>query len=187
MPQAVLALGLATVTVSGSVWYLPALADLRAGADRPVSRRGAAAACLSGWTTSGLVAVLLLVSKNWWIPCAAAMAGAVATVGLRAGAAVQRRRETRETARDWAELGRTGQPPATARARTVVAALIGFGPVATVAALGAVAQPEHGTDRWAVAVLPAAVVGLSLATAAAYLRLTRRTNRCRADAVGRRR
>ncbi|MGN5381968.1 hypothetical protein ACQ4WX_47310 [Streptomyces lasalocidi] len=45
MPQAVLALGATTVTASGCVWYLPARADLRAGADRPVSRRTPRACC----------------------------------------------------------------------------------------------------------------------------------------------
>ncbi|MER6526411.1 hypothetical protein [Streptomyces sp. NPDC001508] len=187
MPQAVLALGLAAVTVSGAVWYLPALADLRAGADRPVSRRGAATACVSGWTTSGIVAALLLVSRSWWTPCAAAVAGAVVTVGLRARAAVQRRRETRESARGWAELGRAQQGPGPARARTVVALLIGLGPAAAVVALGAVVVPEPTADRWPVAFLPAAVVGLSLAAAVAYLRMTRSAHRRRPGTVARRR
>lgn len=177
MPRAVLALGLAAVTVAGAVWYLPALADLRAGADRPVSRRGAATACVSGWTTSGIVAALLLVSPSWWAPCAAAVAGAVVTVGLRARAVVQRRREARESARGWAELGGARQVSGAARARTVVALLIGLGPAAAVVALGAVAWPEDAPDRWAVAVLPAAVVGLSLAAAVAYLTTTRTTHR----------
>ncbi|MCZ9337902.1 hypothetical protein NGM37_08945, partial [Streptomyces sp. TRM76130] len=77
MAHPVLALGLALVTASGCVWYLPALADARAGADRPDSRRGRAAACLTGWTTVAGVAVLLLVTGSWWPPGAAAGAGAV--------------------------------------------------------------------------------------------------------------
>ncbi|MFE7979153.1 hypothetical protein [Streptomyces shenzhenensis] len=178
MSHAVLALGLAAVNVSGCVWYLPALADLRAGADRPVSRRSAAAACVSGWSTSGIVALALLLAEAWWIPCAVAVAGAAATVGLRAGAVVQRRREARESARNWAELGHAGQPPGTARARTGVAVLIGLGPAAAVVALVVVVEPGGGTGGWAVAVLPAAVVGLSLALAVAYLRMTRNANRC---------
>lgn len=72
MSHPVLALGAAAVTAAGSVWYLPALADLRAGADRPASRRTGAVACLSGWTTAAAVAVLLLLTDNWWAPCAAA-------------------------------------------------------------------------------------------------------------------
>ncbi|MFQ6200437.1 hypothetical protein [Streptomyces sp. NPDC000405] len=92
---------------------------------------------------------------------------------------MQRRREAREAARDWAELGHTGQPPGTARARAGVAVLIGCGPAAAVVALGVVVGPGGGTGRWAVAVLPAAVVGLSLALAVAYLRMTRNTNRRR--------
>ncbi|MGI5441811.1 hypothetical protein ACQEV4_31975 [Streptomyces shenzhenensis] len=179
MSHAVLALGLAAVNVSGCVWYLPALADLRAGADRPVSRRSAAVACVSGWSASGIVTVALLLAQAWWIPCAVAVAGAAATAGLRAGAVVQRRREAREAARDWAELGHAGQTPGTVRARAGVAVLIGCGPAAAVVALGVVVGPGGGTGRWAVAVLPAAVVGLSLALAVAYLRMTRNTNRRR--------
>ncbi|MER6126897.1 hypothetical protein ABT173_30765 [Streptomyces sp. NPDC001795] len=185
MPQAVLALGAATVTAAGCVWYLPALADLRAGADRPVSRRRAAAACLSGWTTTGIVAVLLFVSDTWWIPSAAAVVGVALTAALRARAAVQRRRETREAARDWADLRPGQHPPDIDRARHVVALLIGIGLAAAVAAttLAVVAEPEHGEDWWAVHAVPSAVVGLCLTIAAVYMRALRRH---RADGGGRR-
>ncbi|MDR3083079.1 MAG: hypothetical protein LBV60_19530, partial [Streptomyces sp.] len=104
MSRTVLALGAAMVTAAGCVWYLPALADLRAGADRTVSRRTAAVACVSGWTTLGVVAALLLVARVWWIPFGAALVGAAVTAGFRARAIVQRRREAQEAARQWAEL-----------------------------------------------------------------------------------
>ncbi|MGW2745542.1 hypothetical protein [Streptomyces sp. NPDC001450] len=167
MAQAVLALGAAMVTAAGSVWYLPALADLRAGADRPPARRRAAAACLSGWATAAIVAVLLLVSDAWWTPSAAAVTGTAVTVGLRARTAVQRRREMREAARDWAALGHDRRPHDTARARSVVAVLIGIGLAAAVAAaaLGTVAEREHGADWRTVATVPSAVVGLFLTLA----------------------
>lgn len=112
MSQPVLALGAALLTVSGGVWYVPALADLRAGTDRPLSRRTAATACLSGWSTAGIIAALLMVSEAWWIPCAAAVAGTAVTVGFRIRAAAQHRREAREAARHWAQLGRSAAPGA---------------------------------------------------------------------------
>ncbi|MEU5083671.1 MULTISPECIES: hypothetical protein [Streptomyces] len=186
MPHAVLALGAAAVTAAGCVWYLPALADLRAGADRPVARRTAAAACLSGWATSGIVAVLLLVCEEWWPPSGASLAGAVATVSLRAHAAVQRRRETREAARDWAALGHLRRPRDTGGARHAVAVLIGTGLIAavTAAALGAVAEREHGRAWWAVASMPSAVVALFLILAVLSGRVLRHH---RAGPSGRRR
>ncbi|MEV5405764.1 hypothetical protein AB0L20_24685, partial [Streptomyces albidoflavus] len=46
MSHGVLALGGAALCLSGSVWYVPAWADLRAGPDRPASRRLAATAVL---------------------------------------------------------------------------------------------------------------------------------------------
>ncbi|MFF3513160.1 hypothetical protein [Streptomyces sp. NPDC002573] len=185
MPQAVLALGVATVIASGCVWYLPAVADLRAGADRPASHRRAAAACLSGWTTAGIVAVLLFVSEAWWMPSAVAAAGAAVTTGLRARAAVQRRRETREVAREWAELRHDQRPPGNGRAGKVVAVLIGIGLAAAVAAatLALVAGREDGRNWWPVASISSGVVGLFLTIAAVYGWGRRR----RVDASGRRR
>ncbi|MEU8972002.1 hypothetical protein AB0D11_22465 [Streptomyces monashensis] len=136
MPQAVLALGATTVTASGRVWYLPALADLRAGVDRPGSRRRAAAACVSGWGTGGVIAVLLLPAEAWWIPCAAAAAGVLLTACLRIGAAAARRTESREAACHWGELGHAHPLPPPDRSRYVVAVLFGAGLVAaTVAAI----------------------------------------------------
>ncbi|MFE0515857.1 hypothetical protein, partial [Streptomyces sp. NPDC058964] len=127
MSQAVLALGVATTTVSGCVWYVPALVDLRAGADRPVSRRSAAAACLSGWGTTGFLAVLLPVAESWWIPAAVAVLGFAVTAGLRVRSAVHRRREVREAASHWAELDQQRTATDPARARKVIAVLIGSG------------------------------------------------------------
>ncbi len=100
MPQAVLALGIAAVTASGYVWYLAALANLRAGADRSFSRRSAAA-CVSGLSPAGIVSVLMLLAEAWWVPCVAAVAGGLLSAGLRIHASVQCRNEVREAARQW--------------------------------------------------------------------------------------
>ncbi|WP_258308374.1 hypothetical protein [Streptomyces sp. NWU339] len=108
MSHPVLALGAAAVTAAGSVWYVPALVDLRAGADRPASRRAEAVACLSGWSTPAVVAVLLFVTGGWWLPCAAALTGSTVATGLWARAAVHRRRSAHEAARLWAQLCRPG-------------------------------------------------------------------------------
>ncbi|MER5910321.1 hypothetical protein ABT124_07400 [Streptomyces sp. NPDC001982] len=176
MSHAVLALGVAAVTAAGCVWYLPALADLRAGADRPLSRRSAAAACLSGWATAGLVAVLLLVTESWWIPGATAVAGASGTVGLRISAAARRRREARETARDWAQLHRTPAPARTDRSRNVVAVLAGVGltTAVVVAFLRLTTAPEDGAHWATAAAAPAMVVGLFLTIAVVHTRTARR-------------
>ncbi|MFD0316264.1 hypothetical protein [Streptomyces flavalbus] len=106
MSHPVLALGTAVLTLAGSVWYVPAVADLRAGADRPRARRTSATACVTGWGTAALVAVLLLLAPDWRLPATAAGAGAVASAALWAGAAVEHRRLRRETARAWAQLSR---------------------------------------------------------------------------------
>ncbi|MFH8769653.1 hypothetical protein [Streptomyces sp. NPDC017958] len=175
------------VAAAGCVWYLPAFADLRAGADRPVSRRRAAAACLSGWTTVGVVAALLLVSEAWWIPSAAAVTGAAVTLGLRVRASMQRRRESREAACQWAELREDPQPPDTEPVRTAaVAVLVGFGPAAAAVAAAAmvVVRPEHGMAGWAVVAVPTTIVALSLGVAAVSGRVLRRP--C-VDGSGRRR
>ncbi|WP_225838582.1 hypothetical protein [Streptomyces sp. NK08204] len=175
MPQAVLALGGAMVTASGCVWYLPAFADLRAGADRPLSHRRAAAACVTGWTTTGIVAVLLLLAEAWWIPCAAAVAGGLLSAGLRIHAAVLRRDETREAARQWRELGH-GKPPVTDRSRYVVAVLIGTGlaAAAVTAAFRVAAGPEDPLDWFAAITVPVAVLGLFLALAVTHTCMARR-------------
>ncbi|MCL6669237.1 hypothetical protein [Streptomyces panaciradicis] len=177
MAQAVLAVGTALVTASGCVWYVPALVDLRAGADRPDSRRLAAAACLTGWGTAGLVTVLLSVVGTWWPVAGTVAAGAVATAGLRVRALVRRRDERREVARQWAAL--SPGPPRHGRAddsaRDVFAALLGSAlAVAAVAAAVAVSPATGGGIDWLVAAAPVAVAGLMLVLAATHARTTRR-------------
>ncbi|MGW0882277.1 hypothetical protein [Streptomyces sp. NPDC002671] len=179
MAQAVLALGTAMVTASGCVWYVPALCDLRAGADRLLSRRSAAAACVSGWSTTGIVAVLLLLAEAWWIPCAAAVAGVLVTTGLWLRAAVQRRHEVREVARQWGELGHAQPPPVTDRSRYVVPILVGTGltAAAVTAAFRLATGPKDTADWFAVVTASATVLGLFLTIAVTYTRMTRRRTR----------
>ncbi|MFC9396848.1 hypothetical protein [Streptomyces sp. NPDC057027] len=109
MTPAVLALGIGAVTASGCVWYVPALVDLRAGADRPASRRLAATACVTGWATAGVTALLLLMGVQAPLLLAGAAAGATASATVRACAVVRRHREVREDAVCWAalDLGRS--------------------------------------------------------------------------------
>ncbi|MEU3104497.1 hypothetical protein [Streptomyces griseoflavus] len=128
MPQPVLALGCTAVTVAGSVWYLPALADLRAGPDRPRSRRTAALACLTGWGTAAAVALALLVAPARWTPAAVAAVGGAAAMALCVRAAVRRAAERRETARQWAGLPHV-PPPAARRRPRAVAATAALAPV----------------------------------------------------------
>ncbi|GAA3499418.1 hypothetical protein GCM10019016_065220 [Streptomyces prasinosporus] len=183
MPQPVLALGCAVVTAAGCVWYLPAFADLRAGADRPLSRRTAAIACLTGWGTLGTVALVLLVTAQWWVPGAVAAVGGPAAVGLRIRAAVRRAAEQREAARQWARLPRGPLPADAHRPRGAVAALVVAGPAAgaaaLLAALGA-GDGRYGTATTvvvptAVVAVPVAAVGLFLALAVRHARTARRT------------
>ncbi|MFI7503995.1 hypothetical protein ACIBVL_37050 [Streptomyces sp. NPDC049687] len=176
MIQPIAALGAATVTVSGCVWYLPALADLRAGADRPDSRRTAAAACLSGWSTTGIIALLLFAAEAWWMPVAVALAGAAVTVGLRTRATVQRRREARQAARDWAELRTGRRPTGTDRTRHVVAVLLACGllTAAIAAAVELATAGAEDTDRVSAAAVPAGIVSLFIALAVLCTRMARR-------------
>ncbi|MGX4688775.1 hypothetical protein [Streptomyces sp. JNUCC 63] len=168
MSHAVAALGVAALTTAGSVWYLPALADLRAGADRPDSRRIAAAACVTGWAGAGAVAVLLLMADGWWTPAVAAVVGAATATALRLYAAAQRRREARETAHHWARLGHVPPPAGTGPSRNVVAAVVGCGMAAAVAvAAWRAASGPGGGAGWAVAaVASATVTGVFLIAAA---------------------
>ncbi|MFH9978683.1 hypothetical protein ACH4ND_05355 [Streptomyces sp. NPDC017179] len=177
MPHAVAALGAAALTTAGSVWYVPALTGLRAGADRPESRRIAAAACVTGWAGAGALAVLLLIAEAWWTPVAAAVAGAAAATALRLHAAAQRRREAREMARHWTHLGHV-PPPAvpSPTSRSVMAGVLACG-LATAVAVAAWtwhAAPDPADDpRWATAAASAAVMGVFLAAAGVYARATR--------------
>ncbi|WP_249375176.1 hypothetical protein [Streptomyces sp. I05A-00742] len=137
MSHAVLALGVVVLCVSGCVWYLPAVTDIRAGVDRPRSRRLAAAACLTGWGTAALLAPLLLAGAPWPTIGAVAAAGAAVCAGLRSRSLVERGRERRETGRHWAVLGGPlpGEP---ARPRRAFLCWLLPGPAAAVAAFAAV-------------------------------------------------
>ncbi|MCK8678919.1 hypothetical protein [Streptomyces lichenis] len=140
-------LGLAVVTAAGCVWYVPSLADLRAGADRPASRRLAAAGCLTGWSSAALLAPLILLAPGWAV-LAAAVAGAAATAVLRLAARAVRRREEREAAVDWAAL-RLPAPPSGGRDRAGspgrVAARLGLALAAGVALVLGAAVLGAGT------------------------------------------
>ncbi|WP_236243970.1 hypothetical protein [Streptomyces sp. CC210A] len=113
------AVGTAALTVSGCVWYVPALVDLRAGPDRPASRRLAAAACLTGWATALAVALLLLAGGPWRAAGAAVALGGSAAVTLRMRAALRRRREARRRrcAGPPSSATRRRPPPAPGRPR----------------------------------------------------------------------
>ncbi|OPG04935.1 hypothetical protein B1R27_23180 [Streptomyces sp. GKU 895] len=174
----VLGLGVALVTVSGCAWYLPALTDLRARDDRPVSRRTAAIACLTGWSTAGAVALLLLVGVMWPVPCAVAVAGAAGTSVLRAHAGAQQRAETREVARHWATLEPTAPRHGRSQGRMehyVFAALVACGVVVALIAetLLMAAGPGRGGAGVAVAMAPTAILGAFLVLAATYARMSR--------------
>jgi hypothetical protein len=187
MAQPVLALGAALLTVSGSVWYVPALADLRAGADRPRSRRSAAAACVSAWSTAGTTAALFLVTGAWWIPALAAAAGTAVTLGLRARAVVRRRREAAEAARHWAQLG-SGSTAAEERSgngRTVFAALTATGLATAAATAGLLLTTGPTGGHWLTAAVPAALVGVFLLIAATVARPSPRTGPHPRDVRGR--
>ncbi|MBN0044625.1 hypothetical protein JS756_10995 [Streptomyces actuosus] len=175
MAQPALALGTALLTLSGSVWYLPALAEVRAGADRPDSRRSAAAACLSGWATVACLAAVLLLTETWRLPAALAAAGTALTAALRIRAALRARREAREAARHWAELRRHPPRRGTHDARTRFAVLLGAGLAAAAATAILLAAGAPGTwPGWTVAVVPALLTAAALALASGRARTARR-------------
>ncbi|MHC3469312.1 hypothetical protein ACYF6T_11395 [Streptomyces sp. 7R007] len=173
MSHAVPGLGAALLTAAGSVWYVPALADLRAGADRPPARRTAALACLSGWAGVAGFAVLLLAGAAWQAACATAVAAMTVAAGLRAGAAVRHRREAREAARHWAALG--SAPPPRHGFRYVFAALVASGVAAAAAGavLATAAGSGDGLGRPTAVLAPAAIVAVFLALATAVARAAR--------------
>ncbi|MFJ5677659.1 hypothetical protein [Streptomyces sp. NPDC093097] len=115
LSPAVLALGATALCAAGCVWYLPAVADLRAGADRPASRRLAAAACLTAWATLALSAPLLLAAASWTALGALTVIGAAAALLLAGLARARRGQEERATRRAWAAL--RVWPSAAGRAR----------------------------------------------------------------------
>ncbi|MEU2182958.1 hypothetical protein [Streptomyces thermolilacinus] len=166
MTGAVLALGIGAVTASGCVWYLPALADLRAGADRPGSRRLAAAACVTGWATAAATALLLLLGVSARPLLAVAAAGAGTGIGLRVRAAVRRRREEREDAVCWTALHfappRREPRPQYASARAVAWGLA----LAVTAALLLARGRAHGVSTPLAVAAPAALVACALSAAA---------------------
>ncbi|WP_432054190.1 hypothetical protein [Streptomyces sp. bgisy022] len=178
MAHSVLALGCAVVTASGCVWYLPALADLRAGPDRPSSRRTAALATLTGWATLGGAGLLLLAATAWWPATALAAAGAVTTGLLRLCAAVRRAGEAREAAGQWARLGQGPLPPARRRTpRAAVALLVATvlltAGTAVAVGLSATLRPAPDGGTWwpvTATVVPALIVALLLTAAVRHVR-----------------
>lgn len=161
MNHTVLAIGTAALTASGCVWYLPAIADLQAGADRPRSTRTAAAACVLWWAALALAGGLLLVVPDWRPAAQIALAGLVGGAALRVRAQWDRRQEVRETAARWAALD-TGPAPRTGRPLAV--ALAGWLVVgAAVGSLGAVAILLSGDGGIGPRVVPAGVGGVAVA------------------------
>ncbi|MFH8384234.1 hypothetical protein ACH4E7_25365 [Kitasatospora sp. NPDC018058] len=163
MTHTVLAIGTAALTASGCVWYLPAIADLQAGADRPRSTRTAAAACVMWWAGLALAGGLLLALSDWRPAAQAALTGLVGGTALRMRARWDRRGEQRETAARWAALDvgpapRTGRPVAVALAGWLVVG-------AAVASLGAVAILLSGGGAVVPRVALAAVSGAGVALA----------------------
>lgn len=75
MSHGVLALSGAALCLSGSVWYVPAWADLRAGPDRPASRRLAATAVLLLWAGLGAGGTALAARARAVRECREAAAG----------------------------------------------------------------------------------------------------------------
>lgn len=122
MSHTILGLGMAALTTAGAVWYLPALADLRAGADRPVSTRLAACATVAGWGTAGALAIALFLTGSWPALAALAGTGAVAVFALSGAALLRRRAEEREEIARWAALRHDGRAPDRARAQRSFAA-----------------------------------------------------------------
>jgi hypothetical protein len=104
MAHVVLGLGAAAVTVAGAVWYAPAIIDLRAGDDRPVSTRTRAWATLAGWGTGAVLSLLLFTTTSWLVPGAAAAAGATAVTVLAVRALQCGRLEQQEEVRRWTAL-----------------------------------------------------------------------------------
>ncbi|WP_246042555.1 MULTISPECIES: hypothetical protein [Streptomyces] len=122
------ALAAAVLCASGCAWYVPAFADVRAGADRPASRRAAALACLTGWGTAALAVPLLLTPAPWAVLAVLAGTGAGASAALLIHGRIRHGAEQREAARRWADLGcvqasaATPRRPARARVAWALAA-----------------------------------------------------------------
>ncbi|MFE7615823.1 hypothetical protein [Streptomyces sp. NPDC057496] len=104
MSHGVLAAGVLALLAAGNVWYLPAYVDLRAGQDRPRSRRPAAAAVLTGWGTVTLTLFLLLLPVAPGLAVLPAVAGATAVACLSVRSRLLRARERREEEACWSAL-----------------------------------------------------------------------------------
>ncbi|MFE7500506.1 hypothetical protein ACFU6O_15520 [Streptomyces albidoflavus] len=111
MSHGVLALGGAALCLSGSVWYVPAWADLRAGPDRPASRRLAATAVLLLWAgASAATAALAWAGPRAALACAvAAGLGAGGTALAARARAVRERREAAAGCAAGVAAQRSGQ------------------------------------------------------------------------------
>ncbi|WP_052391180.1 hypothetical protein [Streptomyces sp. NRRL B-24484] len=111
MSHIVPAIGAAALAAAGNVWWLPALADLRAGDDRPRSARPTALGCLAWWLGTALTAAL------WFTPAPGRLGLALLAPAALAGGAlwfagcVRRGAELREAARTWAALAPAAVPP----------------------------------------------------------------------------
>ncbi|MEU8617503.1 hypothetical protein [Streptomyces sp. NPDC048623] len=177
MPAVVLAVGIGAVTASGCVWYVPALADLRAGADRPVSRRLAAAACVTGWATAACVAVLLLGGLPVVPLAAVTAAGAGAGLVLRIRAVLLARQEQREAAAHWEALTAAPPPPRPHRLPVLFAGTLGVGlALATATAILLTTGHLHGLSTLLMVLLPMALTLGVLAAAILATRLTAPTS-----------
>ncbi|MFI7312565.1 hypothetical protein [Streptomyces hygroscopicus] len=159
MSHAVLALAAAVFCACGCVWFLPAMADVRARDDRPLSRRIAAAGCLTGWGTVALLAPLLLAPVSWSVIAAVVTTGAATTGALAARSRVHRARELRETEERWAVWG-YGTPvrPAPSPRRAFLVWLLPGLVAATAVATAILWQGQANRGRTAAAALAAAGV-----------------------------
>ncbi|MGA5006175.1 hypothetical protein ACPCDX_14360 [Streptomyces koyangensis] len=159
MSHGVLALGGAALCLSGSVWYVPAWADLRAGPDRPASRRLAAAAVLLLWAgASAATAVLAWAGPRAALACA--VAAGLGAGGTALAARARAGRERRETAAGWKLLGAPAPDPAPARARRALLGWLLGGLGAALAAGVAV----RGAGMWPAVSAAGAVVVAALVT-----------------------
>ncbi|MGA5822289.1 hypothetical protein ACPC54_31020 [Kitasatospora sp. NPDC094028] len=177
MNHSVLAIGTAALSAGGCVWYLPAIADLQAGADRPRSTRTAAAACVLWWAALAVAGGLLLALTDWRPAAQIALAGLVGGVALRLRALRERRVEQREADERWIALDagpapRGGRPSAVGLAGWLVVG-------AAVASLGAAAVLLSGGGAVGTRVVLAAGsgVGVALVFLAAGLGSVRRQGR----------
>ncbi|MFH8345164.1 hypothetical protein [Streptomyces sp. NPDC018045] len=188
MSHATLALGATALFAAGCVWYLPAAAALRAGADRPYSHRITAASCVTFWCTPALVAALLLTPAPWPVLGAVTAAGLLTAAALLAVSRLQRSREQHEETQRWSTLHQ-GHPDALSPApphnpnRAQLAFLLYLLPgniVASVIATTVLLTAESLTRQSAITATMTAIgisaASLALALASARPQTIRRTN-----------